>query len=445
MMHFCIPKYFPNYIFQLIIGFLLISGLSIVQADPIPKGFYSKNFDVVGYSKVNERPAFKITVKESNGKWYLYLGHFWDSGWTIMDVTNPKDPQVVKYISGPPNTWTLQVDLAEDTLITALEKIPKVWGGDPSKPNEEGVLVWSLKDPINPVQLGQFKTGGTGTHRNGYQGGKYMHLAAGMPGFDGNIYTIVDISDKANPKEVGRWWIPGQNKIAGEKYAADVSDKPSLHGPPVIKGNLAFLSYGSAGMVILDISDVTKPVLVSRLSFSPPFLDNIGVHTVVPDMDRKVAFVNSEAIQNQCHEALNQGSVVDISDIKNPKLISMFPLPIVPKGFPVKNFCDLGGRFGPHNQNQLFHNPNVKPLGNLIYLTYFNAGLRVIDVSDVRAPQEVGYFIPPQPTKRYGPVPVDRLVAQSEDVLVDSRGYAYLTHKNQGLWILKFKDNSSAK
>ena len=162
-------------------------------------------------------------------------------------------------------------------------------------------------------------------------------------------------------------------------------------------------------------------------------------------MDRKVAFVNSEAIQNQCHEALNQGSVVDISDIKNPKLISMFPLPIVPKGFPVKNFCDLGGRFGPHNQNQLFHNPNVKPLGNLIYLTYFNAGLRVIDVSDVRAPQEVGYFIPPQPTKRYGPVPVDRLVAQSEDVLVDSRGYAYLTHKNQGLWILKFKDNSSAK
>ena len=69
----------------------------------------------------------------------------------------------------------------------------------------------------------------------------------------------------------------------------------------------------------------------------------------------------------------------------------------------------------------------------------------VIDVSDVRAPQEVGYFIPPQPTKRYGPVPVDRLVAQSEDVLVDSRGYAYLTHKNQGLWILKFKDNSSAK
>jgi hypothetical protein len=30
-----------------------------------------------------------------------------------------------------------------------------------------------------------------------------------------------------------------------------------------------------------------------------------------------------------------------------------------------------------------------------------------------------------------------KLVAQSEDVLVDARGYIYLTEKNQGLWILQ--------
>ena len=31
-----------------------------------------------------------------------------------------------------------------------------------------------------------------------------------------------------------------------------------------------------------------------------------------------------------------------------------------------------------------------------------------------------------------------KLVAQSEDVLVDTRGIIYVTHKNQGLWILRY-------
>jgi hypothetical protein len=39
--------------------------------------------------------------------------------------------------------------------------------------------------------------------------------------------------------------------------------------------------------------------------------------------------------------------------------------------------------------------------------------------------------------KRYGPLP-KKFVAQSEDVLVDARGYIYLTEKNQGLWILRY-------
>ena len=30
------------------------------------------------------------------------------------------------------------------------------------------------------------------------------------------------------------------------------------------------------------------------------------------------------------------------------------------------------------------------------------------------------------------------LVEQTEDVLVDKRGYIYVTNKNQGLWILKY-------
>jgi hypothetical protein len=36
-------------------------------------------------------------------------------------------------------------------------------------------------------------------------------------------------------------------------------------------------------------------------------------------------------------------------------------------------------------------------------------------------------------------LPKSGLVAQSEDVLVDSRGFVYVSDKNHGIYILKFK------
>ena len=88
--------------------------------------------------------------------------------------------------------------------------------------------------------------------------------------------------------------------------------------------------------------------------------------------------------------------------------------------------------------NHEVHLPDVEKPGNLIYLTYFNAGLRVFDVKDPISPKETGWFIPPQPLKRYGPQPPNDLVQQSEDVLVDTRGYIYLDDKHWGLFILRY-------
>src|SRR6201982_3679752 len=87
--------------------------------------------------------------------------------------------------------------------------------------------------------------------------------------------------------------------------------------------------------------------------------------------------------------------------------------------------------------NQEIHLPDVEKPGNLIYLTYFNAGLRVYDIKDPLLPVETGWFIPPQPSARAGPLPRD-LVTETEDVLVDTRGYIYVTDKQSGLWILRY-------
>jgi hypothetical protein len=148
-------------------------------------------------------------------------------------------------------------------------------------------------------------------------------------------------------------------------------------------------------------------------------------------------YVNSEAIAERCNEALNFAGLVDNRNPAQPRLMSLFPVPAPPKGAPYKNFCEKGGRFGPHNVNQEIHLPDVEKPGDLIYLTYFNAGLRVYDIKDPLLPVETGWFIPPQPSERAGPLPRD-LVTQTEDVLVDTRGYIYVTDKQWGLWILRY-------
>ncbi|TMH75828.1 MAG: hypothetical protein E6H49_18480, partial [Betaproteobacteria bacterium] len=215
-----------------VFAILLVPGASA----QIPPGSIASNVRVLGYSDVDGRPPFKLSIRQANGRWYLYAGHLWHRGWTILDVTDPAKPTVANFIPGPENTWTIQMEIGGDKMITALEKIGQGWGGDDAKPNDEGVLVWSLADPLRPQRIGQYKTGGSGTHRDFYSGGRTMHLAAGMPGYSGNIYVIVDISDPAKPVEAGRWWVPGQHTAGGEKGARDVS----LHGPPYVEGSLAY-------------------------------------------------------------------------------------------------------------------------------------------------------------------------------------------------------------
>src|SRR5207244_7066267 len=139
----------------------------------------------------------------------------------------------------------------------------------------------------------------------------------GTPCYNGNISVIVDIAGPTKPGEAGRWWVPGQHAAGGEKGARDVS----LHGPPYVEGSLAYLSYGSAGLVILDIADVAHPKLIGHLPYTPPFLGFIRVQSVLPLASREIAVVNSEAIRQDCQEPLNHAPLVDIADPANPVLL----------------------------------------------------------------------------------------------------------------------------
>jgi hypothetical protein len=405
----------------------------------VPKIVEQNNVELIGYHELEGKPGFKMGVQVVGDQWYLYVANLWHSGWTILNVTDPGAPRFENFIQGTSNTWTIQIQIANGKMITALEKPVEGWGVAPNLKYEEGAYIWDIaKQPIQPQLLGHYKTGGTGTHRNYYANGNYVYMAANKPGFLGGILTIVDISDPANPREVSQWWLPEQKLEAGEELKSGFY----FHGPAYVHHDRAYLSYGIAGMIILDISDKAAPRFVSRVSFGN-LGSALGCHTAVPIPEKKLVIVNSEPLKEEDGDRLNYTFVIDVSDEENPRIISSFPLPVPTPGLPYANYYQKGGRFGPHNQHHYQDQEVLLKTNELIYMTYFNAGLRIFDIKDPFMPKEVGCFVPENPNHRRGVLPSE-LVTQFEDVLVDARGYIYCTDKNHGLFILKYTGRGGA-
>ena len=110
-----------------------------------------------------------------------------------------------------------------------------------------------------------------------------------------------------------------------------------------------------------------------------------------------------------------QVHVLDISDEVNPSVISRFP---VPEG----DFCHRGGRFGPHNvhENRVGRMVDL----NTIYLTYFNAGLRIVDISDPVRPTRIAHYVPDSPPGQEA--------IQLNDLVVTEDGIIFVTDRVSG-------------
>lgn len=441
-------------------------GTQPAKADPIPAGSFSKNVEAVGYTDLDGMPGYKLAIKEHKEKWYIYTG-LRTGGWLIVDVTDPTNPKVVKRLPGPLNTNTSQVSLHGDLLITAVEKtINPDWDYSPdnplahmedvsaylpprdtSRPYEEGVYLWDVSNPESPKSFSHWKAGGTGTseqHRGSYPGGRYAFLCSEKPGYRGKILIILDVSDRRQPKEVGIWSNPEQKLPAG---SPEIDADEGCHGPPMLSPDGKMITEAYApNLINLDISDITQPKLIGSLQFAPPFVAAHGkqpgarsLHSALPLWDKGYVLVSSEASNFYCgEEGADFLALVNNKDPKYPQLMSIFPKPIPSPEEGIKSYCDKGGYIGFHNVNQEIHSPDVLKPQSLVFVAAFNAGLRVYDISLPYSPHEVGYFIPPKPTKRVGWGPARSLVTATNDVLIDRRGYIYVNDRQGGIHILKY-------
>ena len=353
---------------------------------------------------------------------YVYIAHLGTSpmALTIVDAADPEAPRVVRQMPHPPNTHAHKVQIAGDVLIQNQE-LPYFGKREPDARNEAGIRVYEISDPTNPKETGYLRVPGKGVHRMWFSDGKYAHVSSSMTGFKDRVYLIADLSDPANPCQAGLWWIPGTRE--GEEEAPGWAPFPGehfyVHGI-IPHQNRAYVAMVDAGMAILDISEIGAPKLISRLDWGPPY--GGYTHTTLPLPRRKLVVATDESVKNECQEGEKRVWVIDIREERNPVTISTFP---VPQG----DFCKRGLRFGPHNVHE--NRPGSFHSENLIFVTYYNAGLRIVDLRNPYRPEEVGFFIPPPPEGQQAPM--------FNDLFVDSDGLIYVTDRIKGgLYILEY-------
>ncbi len=95
----------------------------------------------------------------------------------------------------------------------------------------------------------------------------------------------------------------------------------------------------------------------------------------------------NETFREECGEARQMVWFVDSTIEKYPMVVSNWTVPEASG-----NFCTRGGRFGAHSSNEDMGPPYYQ---KLTFITFFNAGVRVLDIRNPYQPKEVAYFIPP--------------------------------------------------
>lgn len=332
-------------------------------------------------------------------------------GTTLLDVSDPRKPKVVSQVPAPPGTHSHKVQLWGDLMFVNNERLKGYKGND----FVPGLRVYDISKPEKPRALPPIVSGGVGVHRFRIDRERGLALLpTGEDGYLDKILWIVDIKDPAKPKLVSRWWLPGQWTAGGEQSTAAPGERFAAHGPPWIEGDRLYLGYWDAGFVILDVKDLSRPALLSRLDWSPPYQGH--THTAIPVPGRGVALVTDEAHGGQNYERSQFLWVVDVRDAANP-------VPIATYRPDLNGFMTSGGRFGAHNLHETVADDRV-------FVVWFNAGLRILDIRDPYRPTEVGHYVPASDWGK----PV-----QSNDVFVDHRGLVYVTDRwGGGLHVLEY-------
>jgi hypothetical protein len=255
--------------------------------------------DLGGFGNCGEGMAIQLA---RDGRRVLWLGHeSAPKNFTAVDVTDPRKPSVILQTDLPHGEMrSNNLELLGDLLI-----VPYQTAKAGMKP--AGVEFFDVSDPGKPKSVAFFDASGPhsrGVHHLWFVDGAYLHLASGAPDFkprnpkDDQFYRIIDVRQPTKPTEVGRWWLPGTrdgDSEAPPTRHTTIDAGFRAHNTNVYprRPDRAWIGYLDAGAIVLDISDMARPKLVSRWDYHPPYPG--FTHTLLPLFDPQIMIVSDEA------------------------------------------------------------------------------------------------------------------------------------------------------
>jgi hypothetical protein len=462
-----------------------------VEIHPASKKTESKNMRLVGYNDLQARSAYQPVIQKQGNRYIAYVGHHGgtqevpqpmnpitkqpeNNGTSVVDVTDPKHPKYLTHIPGEAGFG--EQGGAQMVRVCDGKRLPK---GDASKVymlrtgGTAAQEVWDVTAPEKPTLLTTVVSGLKDTHKNWWEcdtGIAYL-VSDGRPERwrTKRMTKIYDLSDPANPKFIRNF------ALVGQEPGSTTSPVPEdTHGPMVL-GNRVYFGYGTlvGGVAqIIDREKLLKGNSAAKEPFAPTaenllypqvgridLYPTVGAHTAFPMLGmepepfdkfhvksgkfrsgkpakRDFLMLVSESTQNDCREDNHMIYFVDITDETKPYGVSNYNVPERPG-----NFCDRGGRFGSHASNE-----DMGPIfyKRMVFISWFNAGVRAVDVRNPYSPKEIGYYIPAinkNSVRRCTRVESEercKIAIQTNNVEVDDRGYIYIVDRaNAGMHILE--------
>ena len=380
----------------------------------LPAAVEARGLQLIGHTDLDGRGDGMQVMRNGD---VVYVGHMGDHGigTSIVDVSDPRRPRVIRQLPAPAPARSHKVQCAEGLLLVNHEIFPPR-----DVRTETGLAVYDVSRADDPRRIGFLPVEGLGVHRIWWIGGRYAYASArNMPGLHGGALITVDMRDPERPRLHSEWHFPEQERAGPDEGVRASRWYPSCHHA-IVRGDRAYAGWFDAGVAVFAVDD-GRMTLLGRMDWTERSGGHPYTHTALPLPLRKLVVATDEAIDPDGTGARKDIHVLDISDERAPREITTFPVPAGHRD-------TRGLRFGPHNLHE--NRPGSYQSETVVYATYFSAGLRVYDTSDAARPVEIASFVPAAPRG----VPC----AQLNDLLVDSDRTIFVTDRHSGgLYVLR--------
>jgi hypothetical protein len=242
------------------LGMVALAGMpgAARAEDPqvLPKGIppegISHRIKHVSYSDIGGRPD---SVQVMSNRNHLYVGHMFSDGVTILDASDPRHLKPVNFFTAGQYTRTHHLQSSDDLLlvanganIVAMQSYSDQRGYFENnladsitkrKNFRSGLSIHDISKPGEMKEIAFLEMPGLGINRLSWMGGRYAYVSAHFDGFTDHCLCIVDLNDITKPVIVSRWWLPGMNRAAGEVSTAPKGKRYALHHM-IVAGRLGY-------------------------------------------------------------------------------------------------------------------------------------------------------------------------------------------------------------